>query len=229
MTEDRVMKRWLVNAGIATYFAALAFGYVMHVLAIPNGRATFMPLFFLKFNMFSGWSGYEARMEVLGEGASGKFYQLAPGPWGEFQPYGYLDRRHYDQQFENGLRFAQNSLKHTAHEPIDRILVVEAWYPKKFNLPDKQFEAYYNKPKNLKKYYHLRFVLNPDGEVLSAQPIWLRHEEQLLLTDNPRVVTETQRRKPFWGTQDPGIHGAFATGHFFEPPSVAPVRPPAAQ
>ena len=43
---------------------------------------------------------------------------------------------------------------------------MEQEYPKKFNLPDAQFEAYYRKPKPQRIYSHLRMVLSPEGEII---------------------------------------------------------------
>jgi hypothetical protein len=201
------MKRWIINAGIAGYLCALAFGFVS-----VAGQVTFfsVPFYFLSFNMYGGWSGYDARMLVLGEGESGRFYVLSPGPWGEFDPYSSrLSRQCYDQAFEYGNILARPGLKHTQHEPILRMFVIEQQYPKKFNLPDDQYEAYYQKPKPQRIYSHTRMIMNPQGEIISQNPTWLRFQDNLAIVDNPRLVADATRNRPFvWSAQQaPGPGG----------------------
>ena len=83
---------------------------------------------------------------------------------GEFHPYSNrLSRQCYDQVFEYGRLLARPGLIHTQHEPILRIFAIEQEYPKKFNLPDAQYEAYYQKPKPNRIYSHTRMILSADG------------------------------------------------------------------
>jgi hypothetical protein len=189
------VKRWLTHFWIATYLFALAFGFVSHAFDIRSG---FHPaMYFVVWDMFCGWAGYEGRMQVIGEGESGKFYELAPGPWGEFHPYGYIPRQHYDPECKQGARMGFMALKHTKHEPMVRIFVVEEEYPKKFNLPDAQYEAYYGKPKDFHKYCHTRFVLTPQGQLLQSQPTWFVYQSQIGIRDNPRLMSDAHRSQPF--------------------------------
>jgi hypothetical protein len=208
------MKRWILNASIAGYIGALAFGFLC-----VAGQVTlyFPPMYFLTFNMYGGWSGYDAKMQVLGEGESGKFYVLSPGPWGEFRPYSCnLSRQCYDQVFEYGRILARPGLKHTQHEPILRMFVVEQEYPKKFNLPDAQYAAYYGKPNPHRIYSHTRMVMNAEGEILSQNAPWLHYQDNLSVVDNPRLVTDATRSRPFlWSAQQapgPGGYSADAYG-----------------
>jgi hypothetical protein len=169
-------------------------------------------------------------MEVIGEGESGKFYELAPGPWGEFQPYGAIDRHDYDPEFKNGERIGHNTLRHTLHEPMVRLFVVEEELPKKFNLPDAEYEAYYNKPKDVHKYCHVRFVLTPDGELLKEQPIWLRYAAQMQMLDNPRLLSDASHRHRPLGTRDGSASGGVAMpGTISEVPALVPVSSPLAE
>jgi hypothetical protein len=222
------MKRWITHLGIGAYLLALAVGFVTHALDFGTGCHPIM--YFLVWDMFCGWAGYEGRMEVIGEGESGKFYQLAPGPWGEFHPYGFIARHHYDPHHTNGFIIAQNCLKHTTHEPMVRIFVVEEEYPKKFNIPEDQYEAYYGKPKEFHPYYHTRFILTPQGDVLSQQPTWFTYQYQMGLGDNPRLIADAHRNLPFIPS-GPQVHshGAYASGRFYEPSPVVSVGPPLAQ
>ena len=128
---------------------------------------------------------------LIGEGESGKYYELAPGPWGEFHPYGFIDRHHYDPNQTNGYIFAKNCLKHTKHEPMVRLFVIEEEYPKKFNIPDAQYEAYYGKPKEFHPYYQTRFILTPDRErCMSQQPTWFACQCRMAIGDNPRLMAD---------------------------------------
>ncbi len=222
------MKRWLTKIGIAIYLGGLVFGFFAHAFEV--GHACHPIMYFFVWDMFCGWSGYEARMHVIGEGESGKFYELAPGPWGEFHPYGFISRQHYDPEFRNGERMAHNTLKHTVHEPMVRLFVIEEEYPKKFNLPDDQYVAYFNKPKVYHSYFHTRFVLSPEGEILKQQPVWLRYEAQVSLEDNPRMLADVKRHHSFFATDSGRVtRGALSSGPFFEPPSLVRVASPLAE
>jgi hypothetical protein len=226
--EGRIMKRWLTHLAIFSYCAALAIGIVSHTLAVGNAGHPLM--YFVVWDMFCGWAGYEGRMEVLAEGESGKFYRLTPGPWGEFQPYGRIGRQHYDAYCTNGYRIGKNCLDHTTHEPMTRIFVVEGEYAKKYNIPDAQYEAYYNKPKNTRTYHHTRFVFTPDGQTLQALPTWLSYAYNMGLRDNPRLMNESRRHRPFLAIGSDGpAPGAIATGTFTEPPFAIPLGAPLAQ
>jgi hypothetical protein len=221
------MKRSIANLAAVVYVLALATGFVTHVFKLDIGLN--VPMYFLTFNMFGGWSGYEARMLIIGEGASGKFYELSPGPWGGFQPYSAVARQHYDQEFEYAAHFVKPALRHAAHEPIVRMFVVETEYPKKLNLPDELYESYYNKPKDVHHYSHVRFVLGPDCEVLSAQPVWLQYQHRLALSDNPRVMADAVRHRPYFAENRPQAPGVLASGSFHEPVFMSPATPPAAE
>jgi hypothetical protein len=222
------MKRWLTHIWITTYLSALLLGFVVHAFDIHIGDHPVM--YFLVWDMFCGWSAYEARTQVIGEGESGKFYELAPAPWGEFHPYGYIARQHYDPESRQGELFGRMALAHTRHEPMVRIFVVEEEYPKKFNLPDAQYEAYYGKPKDFHTYAHTRFVVTPSGEVLHSQPNWFLYQYQLGLRDNPRLMSDARRSQPFIpsGLMNDS-RGAFSSTPFYEPSPGVPVSGPLAE
>jgi hypothetical protein len=227
-TKDRTVKRWITHVAIAGYLLALAVGFFSHAFAF--GTDCYPVMYFVIWDMFCGWSGYEGHMEVIGEGESGKFYQLAPGPWGEFHPYGALDRHDYDPEFKNGELIGHNTLRHTVHEPMVRIFVVEEELPKKFNLPDPQYQAYYNKPKDVHKYCHVRFVLTPDGEILKEQPIWLRYTAQTQMLDNPRLLADAKHNhRPIGSSVRSASGGVMTPGTFSEIPPLAPLASPLAQ
>jgi hypothetical protein len=189
------MKRWLTHVGIAAYLLALSFGIVAHTFKCGADCSTWM--YFVVWDMFSGWAAYEGRMEVIGEGESGRYYELAPGPWGEFHPYGHIARQHYDTYCVNGPRIGKNTLEHTVHEPMVRIFVIEEAYPKRFNLPDDQYQAYYGRPKDFHKYCHTRFVLTGDFQFVRSQSPWHKFENDVSVQDNPRLVSDARRHTPY--------------------------------
>ncbi len=128
------MKRWLTHLTIVGYLTALGWGIVAHSLNF--GTHIHPSMYFVVWDMFCGWAAYDTRNQVIVEGESGKFYEVLPAPWGEIHPYGDLGRRHYDPYQTFCMSMAQNVLKHTDHEPIARIFVLEEAWAKKFNLPD---------------------------------------------------------------------------------------------
>jgi hypothetical protein len=216
------VKRWRSLVCISTYLTALLFGIVAHAFDVQQGFHPMM--YFLVWDMFCGWSGYEGRVQIVGEGESGKFYELAPAPWGEFDPYGYLARQHYDPDCKQGERLAQMTLKHTKHEPMVRLFIIEQEYPKKFNLPDAQYEAYYGKKKDYYTYCHTRFVVTPTGEVMKSLPTWFQYQSEMGQRDNPRLLSDARRSQPFVPS---GLlnesRGAFSSTPTAENPLGAPL------
>jgi hypothetical protein len=190
------MKRWLSHLTIVAYLAALAAGIGAHTVSFGAGAHTAM--YFVVWDMFCGWASYEYRTHLIGEGESGRYYQLAPGPWGEFLPFGDIDRRHYDALLNAAHRIAQNTLKHTRHEPMARIFVVEECWPKKFNLPDDLWAQYYNEPKDVQKYYRVRITADGNGMLLATKSSWYNKTFAQCLGDNPRLRNDTRRGKPFY-------------------------------
>jgi hypothetical protein len=222
------VKRWPSLLFICAYLSALMVGYVTHAFDIDVGAHPIM--YWLVWDMFCGWSGYEGRMEVIGEGESGKFYELAPGPWGEFHPYGYISRQHYDPECKAGARFARMTLGHTKHEPMVRVFVVEEEYSKTFNLPDDQYEAYYGKPKDFYTYCHTRYVLTPSGEVMRSAPNWFLYQYHTGIRDNPRLMSDARKSQPFIpsGLLNPS-RGAFSLTPLYDPSVPASIGAPLAE
>lgn len=190
------MKRWLSIGVITAYLGAMVFGVAAHAL---NFKQTMHPaMYFIVWDMFCGWSCYENRLHIIGEGESGRFYRLAPGPWGEFVPFGAISREHYDPFVNHAVTIATSTLRHTEHEPIERIYVVEENWAKKFNLSDEAWAARYDEPKDPKNYYHLRQVFNGEGKPMGTNPSWFDYQLQLCLSDNPRIWRDAHHGKPFY-------------------------------
>lgn len=190
------MKRWLVISTIGCYLSVLTFGVVSHALSYKKNVHPAM--YFVVWDMFCGWSSYEDRTHIIGEGESGKYYQLSPGPWGEFKPYGDLGRQHYDPFSNHSMALAASTLKNTDHEPIERIYVVQEVWAKKFNLPDHLWAQRYPEPKEPHSYYHLRKVMDVDGRILRANATWFDYQTQICVSDNPRLFRDAYKGKPFF-------------------------------
>jgi hypothetical protein len=199
------MKRWIAPLIICAYLGSLAFGIVTHTLQV--GANSHPAMYFVVWDMFCGWGAYSNRTHLVAEGESGKYYQLSPAPWGALKPFGNVDRLHYDSNNYLSPAMIRNNLRHTQHEPISRVFVVEEIWPKKFNLPDPLWDAAYDEPKDKHSYFHLRGICSADGEVVRAYNSWYRQQVARSVADNPRVLAAQQNSQPFYpvNMQDAGF------------------------
>jgi len=193
------MKRGIVSTLIAGYLGVLLYGLFCHALYYKINQHPAM--YFIVWDMYCGWSGYELRQHVIGEGESGRYYELAPGPWGSVKPYGDLDRRHHDHIGLHAVRLALNTLKQTDHEPMTRLFVVEEAWPRKYNLPDELWARRYTEPKDPKSYYQLRGVYTADGRLTKSGPSWLTRVAQECVMDNPRLLADMKKGRPFYAIE----------------------------
>ncbi len=199
------MKRWISNTLIVGYLSVLMYGVFCHALYY---KVTQHPgMYFIVWDMFCGWSAYETRTHVVGEGASGQFYELSPGPWGTIKPHSDLDRRHYDYSGLHSINLAMNTLRQTEHEPMARLYVVEEAWPRKYNLPDELWAHRYTEPKDLQSYYHIRGTYAPDGQPLQQRPSLLTRLSQESLMDNPRLRHDMKKGKPFYAVDPSASRG----------------------
>lgn len=190
------MKKWLTHCTIFCYLSALGWGVVSHTVSFGTGSHPVM--YFLVWDMFCGWSSYSSRMIVVGEGESGKYYELSPGPWGDYRPFGSIGRRHYDNTGMHAPKLAINALKHTKHEPIHRVFVIEETWAKKYNLPDKLWEERFDEPKSVNKYHTVLHVFSPDGSLVQSYPNWLSQQYSFAVGNNPRLMKEQRISRPFF-------------------------------
>ena len=140
------MKRVLTVLFIAGYIGVLTYGNLCHVLR--SGVAAHPLMYMIVWDMFCGWSAFDSRIHIVAEGESEKYYDLTHAPWGELHPYGYIGRENYDQWQNHTGPIGINVLKHTRHEPITRLFVIEECWAKKFNLPDHIWQHRYDDPKD---------------------------------------------------------------------------------
>jgi hypothetical protein len=191
-----MVRRWLAGFGIAAYLSALLFGVVAHATHFHEGSHPSM--YFIVWDMFCGWSAYESRTHIIGQGISGKYYELAPGPWSDYHPYGDIGRQHYDVFNSYPREMALNTLKHTRHEPMSRLFVVEECWAKKYNLPDPIWERRYAETKQPFSYFRLRTEMTPEGQIVRNTPTWLTYQNNLTISDNPRLLREAHSGTPMF-------------------------------
>ena len=204
------MKRLAAIVFICAYLGALTWGTVAHAIKYKVGSHPAM--YFVVWDMFCGWSAYSNRLQVIAEGESGKFYEVSPPPWGELNPFGHIERRHYDISDLLMTRMIANNLKHTSHEPISNVYVVEELWPKKFNLPDHVWEANFNEPKDMQKYYNIRGMFAADGTKTRCLRPWLQVQLVRSISNNPRLRKQAANSQPFF-TVTPNMRSAAPKGN----------------
>ena len=129
----------------------------------------------------------------FGEGESGTYYQLAPGPWKQFMPYGDLARTHYDVLGNSHRKMALNALARTDHEPIHRVIMIEEVWPKKFNMSDRSWANRFDEPKEPVSYFWQRAEMTNDGRIISVVPDYLTYLQTANVADNPRLRNDLHR------------------------------------
>lgn len=185
------MKKWLSATFICVYLGALTFGFLSHTFNV--GVASHPAMYFIVWDMFCGWSAHSSELQVIAEGESGDFYRLTPEPWGDFVPFGTRPRQDYDVRNMVGGKMGANILRHTSHEDMLRILVVEKAWPKKFNLPDNIWAQTYAEPKDVYFYYRVRAEVTPDGTTMGVRNAWLDSQIARVMTENPRLRNDSRK------------------------------------
>jgi hypothetical protein len=190
------MKRVLTVLFIAGYIGVLTYGNLCHVLR--SGVSAHPLMYMIVWDMFCGWSAFDSRIHIVAEGESEKYYDLTHAPWGELHPYGYIGRENYDQWQSHTGPMGINVLRHTRHEPITRLFVIEECWAKKFNLPDHIWQRRYDDPKDAQHYFRTRVVLLPTGRLLQTYNSWVANQASQLLYDNPRLVEQSKLGRPMF-------------------------------
>lgn len=185
-------KRLLTNALIVAYLAALGVGLALHALNLP-GKASAAG-YFVVWDMFCGWTGYETRVRYIGEGVSGQHYDLLAADSRSPRLHGSIHRAHYDFSGRHTPAIAACVAARTGHEPLARIYVVEENWSKHYNLSPRLFEQTYGRPHGeFPVHRHFRGLLAADGYVLQTQASWLAVQRQEAMLANPKLMTEVQR------------------------------------
>lgn len=203
------MKRWMSHATIAAYLGALLIGLVSHAIMYRSHEHPLM--YAIVWDMYCGWSAFESRYHVVAETYDGRHYQVLPAPWGEFHPYQGPSRRNYDAQVRFLPRMADLVLKHTEHEPVRRVIVVEEAWSKKFNLPDSLWTRRHEGPKDQHSYFHVRAVASQDSELVTRTGEFATVLANQGLMNNPRLMSDVKRGHTFFAL-DSSLHDGVNSG-----------------
>lgn len=187
---------WFAALFITGYLTVLGAGLFCHTFGWKVSSHPVM--YYIVWDMFCGWSAYDFRYHVVAEGASGEFYQVLPAPWGEYVPFDAIGRRHYDIDGVHATRMAMNVLKHTQHEDITRLFVVEETWAKKYNMPDRQWDMCWDTPKDPVHYFTPRHIVTAEGDLLQTFACFTTQNSNRALYANPRLAKEVQRSQPFY-------------------------------
>lgn len=190
------MKRVLVPLFIAGYLGILVYGLVCHAFDYRTGRHPAM--YFIVWDMYCGWSAYETRQHVLAEGESGRFYDLTDTPWGTLAPYGGHPRQTHDYAGTYAIGMARNALRHTQHEPMVRLFLVDEAWSRKYNLPDDLWPLRHAERKDPLSYFHVRRVTTPEGQIVQENSTWLTLAAQQCVLDNPRLRRDMTSGRQFY-------------------------------
>jgi hypothetical protein len=194
------MSKKLSALFIAAYLFALAYGLAAHAIGYKTYQH--LGMYFVVWDMYCGWAGWETRTHLVGEGESGTYYDLDPGPFEEIKLFGDLGRRHYDSTGLHYLTLAKNTVAHTEHEPIVRYLVVEEAWAKKYNLPERFWNQRFDEPKEFRSYHRIRCAYDGDGQVVASNLSWHSWLLTQAIGNNPRLQRDVQQRTPFITTDN---------------------------
>ncbi|QDT34917.1 hypothetical protein [Thalassoglobus polymorphus] len=188
------MRRWGTNFIIVLYLGSLCYGLSVHALKV--NVYDHLANYFVVWDMYCGWGCFEKRVLLIAEGESGNLYDVSP-PWKPIRPYGSAERHDYDSWGFYSGRVAANTLRHTEHEPITRVLLVEQLWSKKYNIPDSMWARQFDEPKDPRVYYYVRTKFDPEGAVVDRHYNWQSNLVYQSLVDNPVLRTTIAQSRPF--------------------------------
>jgi hypothetical protein len=206
------MKQLVVTVFVVSYLGALGYGLFAH--AVSYRHDVHPAMYFLVWDMYCGWSAYETRQHVVGEGASGTYYRLTPPPWGSASVYGPQERQTHDYPGTFVIDMARNSLRHSSHEPIVRLMLVEEAWPRKYNLPAHLWAKRHNEPRDPVSYFQIRRTTTAEGQLLQDRPTWLTRIAQDCLMDNPRLRRDVSSGRQFYAVSPDRVPGPIVPTNF---------------
>jgi len=195
------MKRTIAISTIVLYLGSLACGIASHTLQF--GNAAHPAMYYVVWDMFCGWSGYETRNHLIAQGASGQYYRLTPVPWGDYQPYGPANRIDYDSFAMHGGAIARNILRNTEHEPIQQVYLIEENWSKRYNIPDYLWR--FEEPKEKHSYFHTRVTYNGDCEAIDAKMSWHSAIQAHHLNTNARLAQLRKNSRKVFAVAEPKL------------------------
>lgn len=178
------MRRGITHLIIVVYLGVLAYGLVAHTLQYKPYSS--IAKYFIVWDMYCGYNPFEKRSLLVAEGESGHWYDVSPA-WGDIRPFGSATRQDYDAWGIYSGRIAANTLRHTRHEPIVRVMLVEQLWSKKYNLPDSLWQRQFDEPKEPRSYYYIRSLFEPDGTLTTLHYDWRSNLAYHAISDNPAL------------------------------------------
>jgi hypothetical protein len=163
---SRRFPRRIGRAGVllfcAAYLLATAWFAVRHVLGDSLSHPA---AYFFTWDMFPGYATETSRRMVVGHTRDGRFVKLLPDNLHRFR-WGINDdvsRIDIDRNPRNLERAIERSLgeynRDHAKSPVKSVLVVEQYWPSRFNLPDDLYRETYGEPNPHRWYW--RFLEVP--------------------------------------------------------------------
>ncbi|MCA9091937.1 MAG: hypothetical protein KDA68_00495 [Planctomycetaceae bacterium] len=188
------MKRLFAIAFIVSYLSILTVGFLSHTFGY--GTASHPSMYYIVWDMFCGWNAYANQFRVVAEGESGKYYDVSSSPWGDIYPHGKVERMNYDTFSFNAKKVALNYIRHTAHEPITRVILVEEYWAKKYDFPDYLWKIRYDDPKERYSYFNKRIEFDTAGNNLKEYPGWFQKQGYDSVYNNPRLLADMRANRP---------------------------------
>jgi hypothetical protein len=202
------MAKRLAIGFMSVYFSMLSIGVLAHTFGV--GQLSSPAMYYFVWDMFCGWSAHEYRYHFIAEGESGTYYDVTHGPWGDVHLFGNITRATYDSVGNAYGPIAMNTLKHTRHEPIECVHIIEEAWPKKYNIPDYLWLSRYEEPKDKVSYHTRRMIVNPDGTVVLDQPNYPSLLYAQSVHSNPRLQADYKRGKPFYAVNPEHRQSAYS-------------------
>ena len=191
------LKRWAAALFVTCYLLSLSWGIVAHTLKVGIKGNTLS--YFVVWDMFCGWHAYDSRVRIVAEDANGTYYEVRE-PWGGFQPFGNVERIHYDVQNNLVGRHINHVISHTSHPEIDRVYVVQEIWPKQHNVPAHLWSYNFREPMEKISYFHLISISAANGTPVEMYPDWFSRQTLMSIADNPRLQLASREATPYYNT-----------------------------
>ena len=189
------LRRLAINLGIVGYVGALGLGLALHGLNM-TGKSS-LPAYFVVWDMFCHWNGYESRVRYVGEGVSGQRYELQADALGPYL-HGPIARDHYDFFHQHGATLARSVADRTAHEPLTRVFLIEEHWSKQTNLSPTLYEQTHGQPWHRTVHRQVREVISIETDRVESRESWLAAQTRRAVMSNPVLKAEQNRGRPVY-------------------------------
>jgi len=129
--------------------------------------------YFFTWDMFPGYATESSRRKVVGLTRDDRFVQVLPARWHRYRTgiNGAVSRIDIDKQPENLTptlqRLVSEYNRRHPEAPIEHAVIVEEYWPHRFNLPDDLYEDVYGEPNPRRRYWRIvgELIIGPDGRI----------------------------------------------------------------